>query len=193
MSIMAFQITGVSMVCSTVCSGADQRKHQSSASLAFVRRILRWPVMRKMFPFDDVMQGENLTRKLLSLYLDLFFNILVLQFSLLIFCYPNPIIYPYILLVVLLLQYVALSISVQGTSYVLVIINWCRVAISKVNFMCALTCLCFFFLASVVTCGLCLIFVICTWLLGCANGSCLGDTKGQSFKCFSEHVKRYTN
>ena len=43
-------------------SGADQRKHQSSASLAFVRGIHRWPVnsphkgpvTRKMFPFDDV-------------------------------------------------------------------------------------------------------------------------------------------
>ena len=46
----------------TVYSGVDQRKHQSSASLAFVRRIHRWPVnsphkwpvTRKMFPFDDV-------------------------------------------------------------------------------------------------------------------------------------------
>ena len=38
-SAMAIQITGVSMVCSAVCSGADQRKHQSSASLAFVRWI----------------------------------------------------------------------------------------------------------------------------------------------------------
>ena len=45
-----------------VCSGADQRKHQSAASLAFVRGIHRWPVdspqkgpvTRKMFPFDDV-------------------------------------------------------------------------------------------------------------------------------------------
>ena len=37
MSTTAFQITGVSVVCSTVCSGADQRKHQLSASLAFVR------------------------------------------------------------------------------------------------------------------------------------------------------------
>ena len=33
MSTMTSQITGVSIVCSTVCSGADQRKHQSSASL----------------------------------------------------------------------------------------------------------------------------------------------------------------
>ena len=47
---------------SIVYSDADQRKHQSSASLAFVRGIHRgpmnspqkWPVTRKMFPFDDV-------------------------------------------------------------------------------------------------------------------------------------------
>ena len=31
-------------VYSTVCSGTDQRKHQSSVSLAFVRGIHRWPV-----------------------------------------------------------------------------------------------------------------------------------------------------
>ena len=37
MSAMASQITGVSSVCSTVCSGADQRKHQSFASLACIR------------------------------------------------------------------------------------------------------------------------------------------------------------
>ena len=36
MSAMTSQITGVSVVCSNVCSGADQRKHQCSASLAFV-------------------------------------------------------------------------------------------------------------------------------------------------------------
>ena len=39
MSVMAPKITGVSIVYATVCSGADQRKHQSSASLAFVRGI----------------------------------------------------------------------------------------------------------------------------------------------------------
>ena len=51
-----------SIVCSTACSGAVQRKYQSSVSLAFVRGIHRWPVnsprkrpvTRKMFPFDDV-------------------------------------------------------------------------------------------------------------------------------------------
>ena len=51
-------------------SDADQRKHQSSASLAFVRRIHRgpvnfphkWPVTRKMFPFDDVIMRATLMR-----------------------------------------------------------------------------------------------------------------------------------
>ena len=36
MSLIASQITGISVVYSTVSSGADQRKHESSASLAFV-------------------------------------------------------------------------------------------------------------------------------------------------------------
>ena len=57
MSAMASQIIGVSIVCLDVCSGSDQRKHQSSASLTFVRGIHRWPmissqkgpVTRKMF------------------------------------------------------------------------------------------------------------------------------------------------
>ena len=44
MSAMASQITGVSMVSSNLCSGLDQRKHQSSASLDFVREIQRRPV-----------------------------------------------------------------------------------------------------------------------------------------------------
>ena len=62
MSAMASQITSLPIVYSTVYSSADQRKHQSSASLAFVRRIHRWPVnfphkgpvTRKLFLFDDV-------------------------------------------------------------------------------------------------------------------------------------------
>ena len=60
MGAMASQITSVSIVYSTVYSDADERKHQSSASLAFVRGIHRGPVnsphkvTRKMFPFHDV-------------------------------------------------------------------------------------------------------------------------------------------
>ena len=68
MSAMASQITGVSIIYSTVCSCADQRKHQSSASLAFVGGIHRWPVnsphtgpvARKMFPFDDIIMALSL-------------------------------------------------------------------------------------------------------------------------------------
>ena len=44
MSAMESQVTSVSIVYSTVCSDADQRKHQSYASLALVRGIHRWPV-----------------------------------------------------------------------------------------------------------------------------------------------------
>ena len=62
MSAIASQITSLAIVYSTVYSGTDQIKHQSSASLAFVRGIHRWPVNSphkgpvtpKMFPFDDV-------------------------------------------------------------------------------------------------------------------------------------------
>ena len=43
-SAMASQITGVLVIYSTVCSGANQRKHQSSTSLVCVRGIHRWPV-----------------------------------------------------------------------------------------------------------------------------------------------------
>ena len=42
MTAMASQITGVSIVYSTVCSGGDQRKHQISATLAYVREIHWW-------------------------------------------------------------------------------------------------------------------------------------------------------
>ena len=44
MSLMASQITSLIIVYSTVYSGADQRKHQSSTSLAFVLGIHQWPV-----------------------------------------------------------------------------------------------------------------------------------------------------
>ena len=62
MSAMASQITSALSVYSNVCSCSDQRKLQSSASLAFVREIHQWPVnspqkgpvTRKMFPLSDV-------------------------------------------------------------------------------------------------------------------------------------------
>ena len=71
MGVIASQITSLAIVYSTVYSGANQNKHQSSASLAFVWGIQRgsvnspykWPVTRKMFPFDDVIMklGDAIT------------------------------------------------------------------------------------------------------------------------------------
>ena len=65
MSAIASQITSLTIVYSIVYSDADQRKHQSSASLAFVQGIHRgpvnsphkWPVTRKMLSFDDVIMS----------------------------------------------------------------------------------------------------------------------------------------
>ena len=68
MGAIASQITSLTIVYSTIYSDADQRKHQSSASMAFVRGIHRWPVnsphkgpvTRKMFSFDDVIMIRRL-------------------------------------------------------------------------------------------------------------------------------------
>ena len=65
MGAIASQITRLTIVYSTFYSNADQRKHQSSASLAFVWGIHRGPVnsphkgpvTRKMSPFDDVIMN----------------------------------------------------------------------------------------------------------------------------------------
>ena len=61
MGAMASQITSLTIVYSTVLSGADQRKHQSSASMAFAGNspvTSEFPAQRasnrKMFRFDDV-------------------------------------------------------------------------------------------------------------------------------------------
>ena len=67
MGAIASQITSLTIVYSIVYSDVNQRKHQSSASLAFVRGIHRgpvnsphkWPVTRKMFPFDDVIMTTS--------------------------------------------------------------------------------------------------------------------------------------
>ena len=62
MTTIASQITSLTIIYPTFYSGADQSKHQSSASLVFVWGI-HWgpvnsphkgPVTRKMFPIDDV-------------------------------------------------------------------------------------------------------------------------------------------
>ena len=67
MTTMASQITSLTVVYSIVDSDADQRKHQSSASLAFVCGIHRGPVdsphkgsvTQKMFPFDEVIMWNG--------------------------------------------------------------------------------------------------------------------------------------
>ena len=67
MCTMASQITSLTIVYSTIHSSTDERKHQSSASLAFVMGIHRWPVnsphkgpvTRKMFPFDDIIMTQS--------------------------------------------------------------------------------------------------------------------------------------
>ena len=69
MGAMASQFTSHTIVYSTLYSGADQRKHQSSASLAFVWGIHRWPVnspapkwpvTRNIFPFDNTLVHAGL-------------------------------------------------------------------------------------------------------------------------------------
>ena len=67
MGAMASQISNLTIVYWTIYSGADQRKYQSSTSLAFVRGIHGWPVNSphkgpvawKMFPFDDVIMATG--------------------------------------------------------------------------------------------------------------------------------------
>ena len=76
MGAIASLITSLTIVYSTVYSDADQRKHQSSASLAFVWGIHRgpvnsshkWPVTRKMFPFDDVIMVKIIREAPSSLF-----------------------------------------------------------------------------------------------------------------------------
>ena len=68
MDAMALQITSLTFVYSTVYSRHRSKKHQSSALLAFVQGIHRWPmnsqhkepVTRKTFPFDDVIMSPAL-------------------------------------------------------------------------------------------------------------------------------------
>ena len=67
MGTISSQITSLAIVYLTVYSTADQREHQSSASLAVVCGIHRWsvnsphkwPVTRKRFPFDDVIMKSS--------------------------------------------------------------------------------------------------------------------------------------
>ena len=72
MSKMASQITSVSIVYLTVCSGQDQRKHQSSASLAFVRGH-RWVPPQSAsnaenVSFDDVIMVQRIYKSYIRYY-----------------------------------------------------------------------------------------------------------------------------
>ena len=73
-SAMASQVTSVLNAYSPICSDRDQRKLQSSAPLAFIRGIHqwpvdsshKWPVTRKIFPFNDVIMITGLFGGVLS-------------------------------------------------------------------------------------------------------------------------------
>ena len=75
MGTIASQITSLTIVYSTDYSDADQRKYQSSASLAFVRGFHlgpvnsphKWPVTRKMSPFDDVIMITRTNASIMSI------------------------------------------------------------------------------------------------------------------------------
>ena len=60
MGAMVSLLTSLTIVYSTLYSGADERKHQSSASLVFLSEFTvtgefhKGPIMQKMLPFDDV-------------------------------------------------------------------------------------------------------------------------------------------
>ena len=74
MGTIVSQITSLTIAYSTVYSDIDQRKHQSSVSLAFVWGIHRgpvnsphkWPVVQKMFPLDDVIMNIVFFSKILT-------------------------------------------------------------------------------------------------------------------------------
>ena len=71
--VIIAMMSQITSVWSTVCSGADQRKHQSSAALAFVRGIHRWPVNsppQKCFHLmaSSSSWGDHDTKSLLSSY-----------------------------------------------------------------------------------------------------------------------------
>ena len=88
MNATASDIVSLTIVYSTVYPGTDQRKDQSSASLAFVRGIHRWPVnpphkgsvTRNRLPFDDViMQDSKRATQASSLFSIYTFNTILIS------------------------------------------------------------------------------------------------------------------
>ena len=104
MSVMASQITGILIVYSPFCSGADKRTHQSSVSLGFVRGIHQWPVnslhkgpVQWMSPFDYIImisktKTEWVTKKDVggsSCHHHLWVNFLRQEITLCMYCHDN--------------------------------------------------------------------------------------------------------
>ena len=88
MCAMASQITSLTIGYSTIYSGADQWKHQSSALLASVRGSHRglvnsphkWPVTRKVFPFHDVPMmtySDDMWKVIVNLFANIFVSVFV--------------------------------------------------------------------------------------------------------------------
>ena len=81
-SFMSSEVTGITFVCSAVCSIAHQRKHQGSALLDFVKGVhLRTvdsphkaPVTRQMFPWNDVVLLEAMSMSLLVTWARVTYN-----------------------------------------------------------------------------------------------------------------------
>ena len=69
MGTIASHLTSLTIVYSAVYSGADQRKHQNSTSMAYERGNHRWPVIPRtkgnaeMLPFDDVIMWQTNSNK----------------------------------------------------------------------------------------------------------------------------------
>ena len=97
MTMLASQITSLTVVYSIVYSGVNQRKHQSSASLAFVREIHRgpvnfphkWPVTRKMFPFDDVIMCATYHQHIIDENIHFLMNACSVNEGLYVTCYQH--------------------------------------------------------------------------------------------------------
>ena len=81
MGTIASQIISLTIVFWTVYLDTDQRTRQSSASLAFVRGIHRrhkWPLTRKMCPFDDVVMKSDTVKPISQIRRDM--CLLLIQF-----------------------------------------------------------------------------------------------------------------
>ena len=76
MSAIASQIISLMIIYPTDYSGGDQSKHQSSASLAWIHRrtvnsLHKWPVTRKVFPFDNVIMPTQVLPYFVAEVIDL--------------------------------------------------------------------------------------------------------------------------